>query len=101
MGLDDDGLNVLEEQLLADPQKGAVIEGTGGARKLRIQVEYRVSLSNKTLSHYECFHMQHHLLSICIDNYIHYNLTRLVKKNIAKQKTMKEKFLWFFYFHIQ
>ena len=40
MGLDDDGLNVLEEQLLADPQKGAVIEGTGGARKLRIQVEY-------------------------------------------------------------
>lgn len=38
MGLNDDSLLVLESILLLDPQRGAVIEGTGGARKLRIQL---------------------------------------------------------------
>lgn len=38
MGLDDDDLKVLETLLLQNPQLGDVIEGTGGARKLRIQL---------------------------------------------------------------
>ena len=38
MGLSDTDLFVLEEILLDNPQKGAVIEGTGGARKLRISL---------------------------------------------------------------
>ena len=38
MGLSDDDLLILEEILLEDPQKGDVIEGTGGARKLRISL---------------------------------------------------------------
>lgn len=41
MGLDDESLLDLEAALLANPQQGAVIEGTGGARKLRIQLEGR------------------------------------------------------------
>lgn len=38
MGLNDTDLVQLEEILLENPQKGDVIEGTGGARKLRIQI---------------------------------------------------------------
>lgn len=41
MGLDDDDLKQLEEILLENPLKGDVIQGTGGARKLRIQLEGR------------------------------------------------------------
>ena len=36
MGLGDDVLPRLEEVLLQNPQLGDVIEGTGGARKMRI-----------------------------------------------------------------
>ena len=41
MGLDDDSLIELETVLLRDPQLGDVIEGTGGARKMRIRLEGR------------------------------------------------------------
>lgn len=37
MQLDDDALNALENTLLLDPEVGDMIEGTGGARKMRIQ----------------------------------------------------------------
>lgn len=39
MGLGDDALRLLEKALLEDPQLGDVIEGTGGARKMRIKLE--------------------------------------------------------------
>lgn len=35
MGLTDDDLQVLQEQLLENPQLGDVIQGTGGLRKVR------------------------------------------------------------------
>ena len=38
MGLDDESLKDLENLLLENPQRGDVIEGTGGARKMRIQL---------------------------------------------------------------
>ena len=38
MGLGDDDLIILEEILLDNPHTGPVIEGTGGARKMRIQL---------------------------------------------------------------
>lgn len=41
MGLDDNELQIVEEILLRDPKQGDVIEGTGGARKIRIQLEGR------------------------------------------------------------
>lgn len=41
MGLADSALVLLEEALLENPQKGDVVEGTGGARKLRIQIGKR------------------------------------------------------------
>ena len=41
MGLDAASLKALEEILLKDPQIGDVIQGTGGARKMRIQLDGR------------------------------------------------------------
>ena len=38
MGLTDQQLPALEEALLSDPKIGDLIEGTGGARKIRIQL---------------------------------------------------------------
>jgi len=38
MGLNDNDLLALEEILLKSPRCGDVIEGTGGARKMRIQL---------------------------------------------------------------
>lgn len=38
IGLDDKSLRNLEEQLLFDPQKGSVMQGTGGLRKIRVPI---------------------------------------------------------------
>ncbi|MBQ6502490.1 MAG: type II toxin-antitoxin system RelE/ParE family toxin [Flexilinea sp.] len=38
MGLSDNELPILENALLKNPKLGNVIEGTGGARKIRIQL---------------------------------------------------------------
>ena len=39
MGLEDESLKDLEEILLENPRRGDVIEGSGGAIKLRIQLQ--------------------------------------------------------------
>lgn len=41
MGLGNSHLIALEEMLMKNPLAGAVIEGTGGARKVRIRLEHR------------------------------------------------------------
>jgi len=41
MGLDDESLKSLEAILLENPKIGEVIQGTGGARKMRIQLDGR------------------------------------------------------------
>lgn len=41
MGLTDDDLKRLQYELLEDPQKGDVMQGTGGLRKLRFAFENR------------------------------------------------------------
>ena len=41
MGLNDDDLKRLQEELLADPKVGAVMQGTGGVRKMRFAFEHR------------------------------------------------------------
>ena len=38
MGLDDEELFVLQNMILENPQIGNVIQDTGGARKMRIQL---------------------------------------------------------------
>lgn len=39
MGLDDNDLRHLQEELLLNPEKGDVMQGTGGLRKLRFAFE--------------------------------------------------------------
>lgn len=39
IGLDDDDLNVLQQELSDNPEKGRIIEGTGGLRKVRFAIE--------------------------------------------------------------
>ena len=41
MGLDDNDLKRLQEELLADPKVGAVMRGTGGVRKMRFAFEQK------------------------------------------------------------
>ena len=41
MRLDDNALSALEDTLLLNPEAGDVIEGAGGARKIRIQLAGR------------------------------------------------------------
>ena len=41
MGLHDDDLKRLQEELLSDPKVGAVMRGTGGVRKMRFAFEQR------------------------------------------------------------
>ena len=41
MGLNDDDLKRLQEELLADPKVGAVMRGTGGVRKMRFAFEQK------------------------------------------------------------
>lgn len=41
MGLDDNDLRRLQEELLADPKVGAVMRGTGGVRKMRFAFEQK------------------------------------------------------------
>lgn len=41
LGLGDDELRVLQSLLIDDPESGDVIQGTGGARKIRIPMEGR------------------------------------------------------------
>jgi len=41
MGLNDDDLRWLQEELLKNPKAGVIIQGTGGLRKFRIALENR------------------------------------------------------------
>lgn len=41
MGLTDDDLKSLQEELTINPQKGDIMQGTGGLRKTRISLENR------------------------------------------------------------
>ncbi|MBR4961416.1 MAG: type II toxin-antitoxin system RelE/ParE family toxin [Clostridia bacterium] len=41
LGLDDKDLRRLQEEILADPKIGSVMQGTGGIRKMRFAFEHR------------------------------------------------------------
>ncbi len=41
LGLDDDDYHRLQDELLADPKVGAVMQGTGGVRKMRFAFEHK------------------------------------------------------------
>lgn len=84
MGLNDADQKFLEEALLQNPQLGDVIEGTGGARKMRIQLEGRGKSGGGLVIYVVVFELEklYHLLAY--PNNVQDNLTPEQKKMIRR-----------------
>ena len=84
MGLDDNDQKLLEEALLKNPQAGDVIEGTGGARKMRIQLEGRGKSGGGRIIYVDVFEKEKLYLLIAYPKNVQDNLTPEQKKMIQK-----------------
>lgn len=84
MGLSDDDLKILEKELCKNPQKGDVIQGTGGARKLRIQLEGRGSRGGGRVIYLDVFEKEKLYLLFAYPKNIQENITA-EQKQIIRQ----------------
>lgn len=84
MGLNDDSLLVLEAALLENPQMGDVIEGTGGARKIRVQLEGRGKSGGGRVIYLDVFEQDNLYLLFAYPKSVQENLTADQKKAIRK-----------------
>lgn len=84
MGLDDDGLQLLEELLLEYPDRGDIIEGTGGARKMRIQLEGRGKRGGGRVIYLDVFEQENLYLLFAYPKNVQEDLTPDQKKAIRK-----------------
>ena len=85
MGLDDEDLKTLESILLENPQMGDVIEGTGGARKLRIQLnDNRGKSGGGRVIYLDIFEKERLYLLFAYPKNVQENLTAEQKKAIKK-----------------
>lgn len=84
MGLSDEDLPLLEMELLKNPRAGDVIEGTGGARKLRIQLEGRGKSGGARVIYLDVYEKEHLYLLFAYPKNVQENLTADQKKAIAK-----------------
>ena len=82
MGLGDNELLTLEQALLADPQLGDVIEGTGGARKMRIQLEGRGKRGGGRVIYLDVFEQENLYLLFAYPKNVQEDLTPDQKKTI-------------------
>ena len=84
MGLDDNDQKLMEEALLKNPQAGDVIEGTGGARKMRIQLEGRGKSGGGRIIYVDVFEKEKLYLLLAYPKNVQDNLTPEQKKMIQK-----------------
>ena len=84
MGLSDRELPLLEETLLKNPQIGDVIEGTGGARKMRIQLSGRGKSGGGRVIYVDIFEQKNLYLLFAYPKNVQENLTADQKKAISK-----------------
>ena len=85
MGLDDDDLVQLEQLLLENPQRGDVIEGTGGARKMRIRLnDNRGKSGGGRVIYVDIFEKERIYLLFAYPKNVQENLTSEQKKAIKK-----------------
>jgi hypothetical protein len=84
MGLQDRDLLILEEALLKNPQIGDVIEGTGGARKMRIQLEGRGKSGGGRVIYLDVFEQENLYLLFAYPKSVQTDLTSDQKKAIRK-----------------
>ncbi len=83
MGLGDDELKDLEELLLSNPQEGDVIQGTGGARKLRFQLEGRGKRGGARVIYVDIFEKEKLYFLFAYPKNVQENLT-VEQKDIIK-----------------
>lgn len=82
MGLNDDDLAKLERALLLDPHLGDVIEGTGGARKMRIQLEGRGKRGGGRVIYLDVFERENLYLLFAYPKNVQEDLTAEQRKAI-------------------
>ncbi len=82
MGLDSESLKILEEILLENPQIGDVIQGTGGARKMRIQLEGRGKSGGGRVIYLDVFEKEKLYLLFAYPKNVQEDLTKEQKKAI-------------------
>lgn len=84
MGLSEVDLKKLEEILLENPQLGDVIEGTGGARKMRIQIENRGKSGGGRVIYVDVFEKEKLYFLLAYPKNVQDNLTPDQKKQVRK-----------------
>ncbi len=84
MGLNDGALLELEAVLLKNPKLGDVIEGTGGARKMRIQLEGRGKSGGGRVIYLDVFEKKNLYLLFAYPKNVQENLTAEQKKAIRQ-----------------
>ncbi len=84
MGLADKDLLTLEVLLLENPRLGDVIEGTGGARKMQIQLEGRGKSGGGRVIYLDVFEQENLYLLFAYPKNVQENLTPDQKKAIRK-----------------
>ena len=84
MGLSDDDAKVLEEILLANPRAGDVIEGTGGARKIRIQMENRGKSGGARVIYVDVYEKDKLYLLLAYPKNVQDDMTPEQKKQVRK-----------------
>lgn len=83
-GLNDENLKDLELELLKNPRLGDVIEGTGGARKLRIQLSSRGKSGGGRVIYLDVFGQERLFLLFAYPKNVQEDLTPEQKKMIRK-----------------
>ena len=82
MGLGEEKKKKLEEMLLENPKAGDVIEGTGGARKIRIQMENRGKSGGARVIYVDVFRKEKLYLLLAYPKNVQDDLTPEQKKMI-------------------
>ena len=84
MGLSDNDLKKLEEILIANPHMGAVIQDTGGARKLRIQLDGSGKSGGGRVIYLDVFEKEKLYLLFAYPKNLQENLTAEQKASVKK-----------------
>lgn len=82
MGLNNDSLRTLERILLENPKIGDVIQGTGGARKMRIQLDGRGKSGGGRVVYLDVFEKEKLYLLFAYPKSVQDDLTQEQKKLI-------------------
>ena len=84
MGLHDEELKLLEDILLENPQKGNVIEGTSGARKMRIQMNGHGKRGGGRVIYVDIFEKEKLYFLFAYPKNVQVNLTEQQKKIVRQ-----------------